>query len=62
MTDAKREANKRWIERNKEKAKYYNYRTKCRYFFKNMADLKDLDEMEQLIADKRKELNEQQQK
>lgn len=58
MTDAKREANKRWIAKNKEKARYYNYRTKCRYFFKNMADIKDLEEMEQLIAARKKELSE----
>lgn len=57
MTDAKREANKRWAEANKEKTKYYNYRTKTRYFLKNLAELDDLIEIEELIRLKRIELN-----
>lgn len=57
MTDAKREANKRWSEKNKDKVRYYNYRTKTRHFLKNLATVEDLDEVQELVNNKRKELN-----
>jgi hypothetical protein len=50
------EANKRWQEQNKEKAKYLSNRSRARSFIKNQATIEDLEELENLIADRRKEL------
>lgn len=54
--NAQTEANKRWQDKNKEHAKYLQYRSYARSFIKNHAVKNDLDELEQLITDKRKEL------
>ena len=57
MSDnAQTEANKRWQEKNKERAKYLSNRSRARSFVKNQATKEDLEELEQLISDRRKEL------
>lgn len=43
------EANKRWQEKNKEKAKYLSDRSRARSFIRNKATLEDIDELEELI-------------
>lgn len=50
------EANKRWQEKNKEKAKYLSDRSRARNFIKKSAQLEDLKEFEKLIEERRKEL------
>lgn len=50
------EANKRWQEQNKEKAKYLSNRSRARSFVKNQATVEDLEELENLIVDRRKDL------
>jgi len=50
------EANKRWQEQNKEKSNYLKSRSTSRSFIKNKATIEDLEELEKLIADRRKEL------
>lgn len=54
--NAQTEANKRWQEQNKEKAKYLSDRSRARSFIKNKATLEDLEEFEKLIQERRKEL------
>lgn len=54
--NAQTEANKRWQEKNKERAKYLSNRSRARSFVKNQATKEDLEELEQLIAERRKEL------
>ena len=54
--NAQTEANKRWQEKNKEKAKYLSDRSRARNFIKKSAQLEDLEEFEQLIAERRREL------
>ena len=57
MSDnAQTEANKRWQEKNKERAKYLSDRSRARSFIRNKATKEDLEELEQLIAERRKEL------
>lgn len=58
MTDknAQTEANKRWQEKNKEHAKYLSNRSRSRSFIKKQAQLEDLEEFEQLIAERRNQL------
>lgn len=50
------EANKRWQENNKEKAKYLSNRSRTRSFVKNQATEEDLKEIEELIKKRRLEL------
>ncbi|TYC50903.1 hypothetical protein ESZ50_01415 [Weissella muntiaci] len=47
------EANQNWREKNKEKTKYLNYRSTARSFIRKLATNADLDELEQLIVEKR---------
>lgn len=51
--NAQTEANKRWQDRNKEHAKYLQYRTYARSFIRKLATEDDLEELEKLIADRR---------
>ena len=51
-----READKRWNEKNKEHRNYLSTRSTARSFIKNRAKLEDLDELETLIQEKRKQL------
>lgn len=50
---AQTEANKRWQDKNKEHAKYLQYRTYARSFIRKLATEDDLEELEKLIADRR---------
>ena len=47
------QANLRWAEKNKEHKKYLSYRTYARSFIRKLATNDDLDELEQLIAERR---------
>lgn len=49
-----READKRWIEKNKERRRYLSLRSNARSFVRNYATEEDLAELEELIAEKRK--------
>ena len=51
------EANKRWQEKNKEKAKYLSDRSRARGFIRNKATEEDLQELEELIKIRMEELN-----
>lgn len=50
------EANKKWQEKNREKARYLRNRSTARGFIKNQATEEDLIELENLIAERRKKL------
>ena len=50
--NAQTEANKRWQDKNKEHAKYLQYRTYARSFIRKLATEDDLEELEKLIADR----------
>lgn len=51
--NAQTEANKRWQDKNKEHAKYLQYRTYARSLIRKPATEDDLEELEKLIADRR---------
>lgn len=51
------EANKRWQEKNKERAKYLSSRSVARSFIRNKVSLEDLEEFKQLIAEREALLN-----
>ena len=50
------EANKRWQEKNRERNRYLTRRSTARNFIKKDATEEDLQELEQLIAERREEL------
>ncbi|WP_294196079.1 hypothetical protein [uncultured Clostridium sp.] len=50
------EANKKWAEKNREKARYLRNRSTARSFIKNGATLEDLEELEKLILGKKNNL------
>ena len=51
------EANKRWQDKNREKARYLRNRSTARNFVKKQATLDDIKEVEELITNRKKELN-----
>ncbi|MGE7621672.1 hypothetical protein ACQKMD_01095 [Viridibacillus sp. NPDC096237] len=51
------EANKKWQEKNKERAKYTSARARARSFIKNHAEEEDLIEFLQLIQERKASLN-----
>lgn len=55
--NAQTEANKRWQEKNREKARYLRNRSAARNFVKKDATEEDLQELEELIKIRREELN-----
>lgn len=50
------EANKRWQEKNRERAKYLRNRSTARNFVKKHAAEEDLEELEDLIKKRRIEI------
>lgn len=55
LSEAKRKANKKWDDKNKERKAYIVKRSTARNFIKNM-DHEDIEEFEELIQE-RKERN-----
>lgn len=55
-SEAQKKASRAWEERNKQKARVDSYRRQARSFIRNHAKEEDLIELEELIANKRKEL------
>lgn len=49
-------ADKRWEEKNKEKANYLKSRTAARSFIRSKATLEDLEELKKLISEREIEL------
>ncbi|RHW53729.1 hypothetical protein [Lactobacillus bombicola] len=56
LTEAKKRANKKWDAKNKERKNYLNYRSQAKSFIRRFATKEDLDELEKIIAEKRKKL------
>lgn len=59
MSDIKKqtEANKRWQESNRERARYLRNRSTSRSFVKKQASLEDIAELEVLIEQRKKDLS-----
>lgn len=47
------EANKKWQEQNREKTRYLKNRSTARNFIKKQATLEDIDEIEELIKERK---------
>lgn len=55
-SEAQTKANKNWAEKNREYSSYLRSRSSARSFINNKATLEDLEELENLIAERRKQL------
>lgn len=53
-TEARRNADKKWIKNNREHASYLRSRSSAKSFIRNKATLEDIEELENLIAERRK--------
>ena len=50
------EANKKWQEKNREKARYLRNRSAARNFIKKQATEEDIKELEELINERKNQL------
>ncbi|MFD1418478.1 hypothetical protein [Companilactobacillus keshanensis] len=55
-TEAKKKANKKWDEKNKERTKYINSHSQARVFIRRYATIDDIEELRRLLNDKENEL------
>lgn len=55
-SEAQRRANERWREKNKEKNKIYQLRSQAKRFINEYSSEKDLDDLIELIEERRKNL------
>lgn len=56
ISEARERANKKWNENNKEHMNYLRSRSSARSFIRNKATIEDLEELEQLIEERKKQL------
>lgn len=57
MTENKQtKANKKWQEKNREHTRYLRNRSTARSFIRKQATFEDLQELEKLIAERKKDL------
>lgn len=55
-SEAQTKANKNWAEKNREYSSYLRSRSSARSFIRNKATIEDLEELEKLIEDRKKQL------
>ena len=58
MTKRQQEYNGKWAEQNKEHKRKLSYRSTARTFIRNYADEDDLKELNEMIKNKLKEIDE----
>lgn len=56
--NAQTEANKKWQEKNKERAKYLSDRSRARSFLKNRVTIEDIEEFEEILRNRKEVLSE----
>ena len=57
LSDAKKKANKRWNEKNKEAVKYSNYKSYSKTFISTLANSEDLQILKDLIKEREKAIS-----
>lgn len=57
ISEARRKANKKWNDNNKDKQRLYQYRSNAKHFILEMANEKDLDNFASYIDQRRTELS-----
>lgn len=58
-SEAQRRANHKWTNKNKDKQRLYQYRSNAKKFIKEMANKKDIADFKGLIAQREKQLNDE---
>ncbi len=58
VSEAQKRANKKYRQKNKEKSRVASYRTTTRMFIRNHAEIKDLEEIKEMVAEREKKLKE----
>lgn len=56
ISEARKKANKKWDDKNKERMKYLRYRSYAKTFINKLSTVEDLDDLSTLIEERRKEL------
>jgi len=56
LTDAQKRANEKWHRNHRDRANYIAMRSSARSFIRKKSTLDDLEELEAIITDRRKEL------
>jgi hypothetical protein len=56
LTEARAKANKKWDDKNREKKRIYSYRSNARKYVRELADLDDLAELKEMIAEREEQL------
>ncbi|WP_324711966.1 hypothetical protein VA644_06750 [Lactobacillus gasseri] len=56
ITEARAKANKKWDEKNKARKLYINKRSTAKNFILNLATEEDLANIEEYVAERRKQL------
>lgn len=54
LSEARKKANKKWDDKNKEKRKLYQYRSYAKKYVKELASKEDLLELRQMIDERLK--------
>ena len=54
LTEAQKRAKQKYREKNRERTNYLNARTTARGFIRNKATKEDLEELEELIKERKK--------
>lgn len=55
--NAQTEANKKWQEKNKERAKYLSDRSRARSLLKNRVTIEDIEEFEEILRNRKEILS-----
>lgn len=56
ISEARKKANKKWDDKNKERMKYLRYRSYTKTFINQLSTMDDLTELSKLIDKRHKEL------
>ncbi|HIY92783.1 hypothetical protein [Companilactobacillus sp. HBUAS56275] len=56
LTDAQKRANEKWHKNHRERANYIAMRSSARSFIRKKSTLEDLEELQDIIEGRRKEL------
>ncbi|WP_125565081.1 hypothetical protein [Companilactobacillus insicii] len=57
LTEAQKRANKKWHNKNRERANYIAMRSSARSFIRNKSTTEDLEELEEIIRERKTELD-----
>lgn len=59
ISEARKKANKKWDDNNKERMKYLRYRSYTKTFISKLSTVEDLDELSALVEERRGKINDQ---